>query len=74
MHFSTFSRYAYVTTHEKDFGYEAKWIDLRYRTKTHYAFIAIVHLDSDLNILDSYTGWEYREHKLEEKLVYALED
>lgn len=72
--FLSFSRYAYVTTHEKEFGFEAKWIDLRYRTKTHYAFIAIVHLDSDLNILDSYTGWEYREHKLEEKLVYALEE
>lgn len=72
--FLSFSRYAHVTTREEEFGFEVKWIDLRYRTKTHYAFIAIAHLDKDLNILDSYTGWEYREHKLSEKLVYALEE
>ncbi|HBI05114.1 MAG TPA: hypothetical protein DDY49_13925 [Paenibacillaceae bacterium] len=72
--FLSFSRYAHVTTNELEYGYEVKWIDLRYRTKTHYAFIAIAHLDKQLNILDSYTGWEYREHKISEKLVYALDE
>lgn len=71
--FLSFSRFAYVTTRKQAFGYEVKWIDLRYRTKTHYAFIAIAHLDENLNIIDSYTGWEYRHHKINEKLAYALD-
>ncbi|WCN37370.1 metal-dependent hydrolase [Aneurinibacillus uraniidurans] len=67
--FLSFTRHPHVYTTKREFGHEVRWIDLRYRTKTHYAFIAIVHLDEDLNIIDSYTGWEYREHKIEEKLT-----
>jgi inner membrane protein len=72
--FLSFTRYPYVYVTKRDFGFEVRWIDLRYRTKTHYAFMAIVHLNHDLSILDSYTGWEYREHKIEEKLILALEE
>jgi inner membrane protein len=67
--FLSFTRHPHVYTAKREFGYEVRWIDLRYRTKTHYAFVAIVHLDEQLNILTSYTGWEYREHKIEEKLL-----
>ncbi|WP_027415617.1 metal-dependent hydrolase [Aneurinibacillus terranovensis] len=71
--FLSFTRYPYVTSVKREFGHEVRWVDLRYRTKTHYAFMAIVHLDEELNIIDSYTGWVYREHKIEEKLVLAFE-
>ncbi|AMA74082.1 MULTISPECIES: metal-dependent hydrolase [Aneurinibacillus] len=67
--FLSFTRYPYVYTKKRTFGHEVRWIDLRYRTKTHYAFVAIVHLDEQLNIIDSYTGWEYREHKMESKVL-----
>lgn len=39
--------------------------DLRYRSKGHYPFVAIVQLDADLNIVTSYTGWVYSEEALQ---------
>jgi inner membrane protein len=48
--------------------YEVKFIDLRYRSKGHYPFVAIVRMDKDLEILSSYTGWIFSEEKLQKKL------
>ncbi|GAA0341610.1 metal-dependent hydrolase [Bacillus carboniphilus] len=47
---------------------EIRFIDLRYRKDGHYPFVAIVHLDWDLNIISSFTGWVYSEEKLQKKL------
>lgn len=47
---------------------EVRFIDLRYRSKGHYPFVAIVKLDDHLNIVSSYTGWVYRPKTLEKKL------
>ncbi len=47
---------------------EVRFIDLRYRSKGHYPFVAIVQLDDHLNIINSYTGWIYREKTLKKKL------
>ncbi|SDN71543.1 metal-dependent hydrolase [Alkalicoccus daliensis] len=52
-------------------GYSVKFIDLRYRSKGYYPFVAIVRLDEDLNILSSYTGWIYNTDTLKRKLTYA---
>ncbi|WP_100398036.1 metal-dependent hydrolase [Bacillus sp. FJAT-44742] len=49
-------------------GYEVKFIDLRYRTKGYYPFVAVVRLNQDLEILTSYTGWIYSDETLEKKL------
>ncbi|MFC4319880.1 metal-dependent hydrolase [Litchfieldia salsa] len=48
--------------------YEVRFIDLRYRSKGYYPFVAIVQLDQDLNIISSYTGWIFSEEKLRRKL------
>ncbi|CAM4337658.1 membrane protein [Bacillus manliponensis] len=48
--------------------YEVRFIDLRYRSKDFYPFVAIVQLDHDLNIISSYTGWIFSEEKLRKKL------
>ncbi|MFX3623317.1 MAG: metal-dependent hydrolase [Ectobacillus sp.] len=48
--------------------YEVRFIDLRYRSKDYYPFVAIVQLDKDLNIVSSYTGWIFSEEKLRKKL------
>lgn len=53
---------------EYDEYYEVKFIDLRYRSKEHYPFVAVVQLDRDLNIKSSYTGWIFSEEKLRKKL------
>ncbi len=45
-----------------------RFIDLRYRSRGRYPFVAIVHLDENLNIISSFTGWVYTEEKLQKKL------
>jgi inner membrane protein len=50
--------------------YEVRFIDLRYRSKDYYPFVAVVQLDLDLNILTSYTGWIFSEEKLRKKLDF----
>src|SRR5699024_9453929 len=47
---------------------EIRFIDLRYRSKGYYPFVAVVHIDHDFQILSSYTGWIFSEHKLQTKL------
>jgi len=47
---------------------EVRFTDLRYRSKGYYPFVAVVQIDSDLNIISSYTGWIYSEKKLKRKL------
>ncbi|WP_342045695.1 metal-dependent hydrolase [Bacillus sp. OTU530] len=48
--------------------YEVRFIDLRYRSKGYYPFVAIVQLNKDLQIVSSYTGWIFSEEKLRKKL------
>ncbi|WP_349409488.1 metal-dependent hydrolase [Pseudalkalibacillus sp. SCS-8] len=56
---------------EAEEGYEVRFIDLRYRSKGHYPFVAVVKLDDELNVISSYTGWVYSEKTLRRKLEVA---
>ncbi|WP_067728745.1 metal-dependent hydrolase [Oceanobacillus damuensis] len=47
---------------------EVRFIDLRYRSKTYYPFVAVVQIDENKEIISSYTGWIFSEHKLKSKL------
>ncbi len=51
--------------------YEVRLIDLRYRSNDYYPFVAVVHMDKDCKILNSYTGWIFSEDKLRKKLDYS---
>jgi inner membrane protein len=53
---------------ELDDQFQVRFIDLRYRSNGHYPFVAVVHLDTDLKIISSYTGWIFSEEKLKKKL------
>ncbi|MCE7792240.1 metal-dependent hydrolase [Salipaludibacillus sp. CUR1] len=55
----------------EEHGYSVKFVDLRYRSKGYYPFVAIVRLDEDLNLLSSYTGWIYNTDTLKRKLQVA---
>lgn len=71
--FLSLTRYAHVEVKEQPFGYEVRWFDLRYRAKglgkSHYMFVAVVCLDKEKNIRDSFVGWIYRgEEQLAKKL------
>ena len=48
---------------------EVRFIDLRYRSKDHYPFVAVVQMDDNLKINSSYTGWVFSEQKLQDKLL-----
>lgn len=54
---------------EFDDYHEVRFIDLRYRSNGHYPFVAVAHLDPDLNVINSYTGWIFSEEKLRKKLA-----
>lgn len=48
---------------------EIRLIDLRYRSKDHYPFVAIAQIQhTDLKVIHSYTGWVFSEQKLQQKL------
>ncbi|SFM45169.1 inner membrane protein [Gracilibacillus orientalis] len=47
---------------------EVRFIDLRYRSEGHYPFVAIVQIDDNMRIMNSYTGWVFSEEKLQDKL------
>ncbi|MFD1739692.1 metal-dependent hydrolase [Bacillus salitolerans] len=53
---------------------EVKFIDLRYRSKGYYPFVAVVQLDRSLEIVSSYTGWIFSEEKLRNKLELLPSD
>lgn len=59
---------------EYDDHHEVKFIDLRYRSKGYYPFVAVVQLDLELNIVSSYTGWIFSEKKLRSKLELIPSD
>ncbi|MDL4841871.1 metal-dependent hydrolase [Aquibacillus rhizosphaerae] len=48
---------------------EVRFIDLRYRSKDYYPFVAVVQIDDNLSIMNSYTGWIFSEQKLQSKLL-----
>ncbi|MCA1024157.1 metal-dependent hydrolase [Halobacillus litoralis] len=51
---------------------EVRFIDLRYRSRGRYPFVAVAQIDDEhgdnLKILNSYTGWVFTEEKLQNKL------
>ncbi|MER1986731.1 MAG: metal-dependent hydrolase [Solibacillus sp.] len=47
---------------------EVRLIDLRYRSNDHYPFVAVAHLNDELEVVTSYTGWIFTEDKLQKKL------
>lgn len=50
---------------------EVRFIDLRYRSKGHYPFVAVVQINpKNHQIISSYTGWIFSEKKLQHKLQY----
>ena len=66
--FLSFSPIYHWQIKEYDKYTEVRFIDLRYRSKDHYPFIAIAQIDQNMKVVSSYTGWVYSEQKLQSKL------
>ncbi|MGN1400054.1 MAG: metal-dependent hydrolase [Bacillus sp. (in: firmicutes)] len=67
--FLSFSPIYRFEVREEDGIHEVKFIDLRYRSNGHYPFVAVVRLDEQMNIINSYTGWIFSDEKLNKKLT-----
>lgn len=56
---------------EKERYTEVRFIDLRYRSKGYYPFVAVAQIDANDQIINSYTGWIFSEQKLQKKLLFG---
>ncbi|GIQ68431.1 metal-dependent hydrolase [Xylanibacillus composti] len=63
----SFSTHACPEVHTHRWGHEVRWVDVRYRHRKQYPFVAVVLFDHDGNVLDSYVGW-MNEEKVGKKL------
>jgi len=70
--FLYFTSYSYPVWEKNPYGYEVRWIDLRYRFKEHYPFLVIVLLNESYQIKQSYIGWIYTEKQIQKKLIALL--
>jgi len=48
-------------------GYEVRWVDVRYRYRRQYPFVAVILMDLSYNPLQSYVGW-LSDERLEKRL------
>lgn len=65
--FLYFSSFTCAELKEQDWGYEVRWVDVRYRHRKQYPFVAVIHMDFDYNPLNSYIGW-LSDERLEKRL------
>lgn len=68
-HFLANSKHTHAIHFPTPLGSEVRWIDLRFRNKNHYPYMAVVKLGYAKTILASYTGWIHDSKKLETKLL-----
>ncbi|HLR61421.1 MAG TPA: metal-dependent hydrolase [Lentibacillus sp.] len=66
--FLSFSPVYRWEVHDFDDFTEIRFIDLRYRSNERYPFVAVVQIDDNMRIMNSYTGWIFSEQKLQNKL------
>ncbi|WP_217594968.1 metal-dependent hydrolase [Cohnella sp. GbtcB17] len=52
---------------EQPWGYEVRWIDIRYRHRKQYPFVATVMMDASYKVFQSYVGW-LSDERLEKRL------
>jgi inner membrane protein len=65
--FLYFTSYACAEIKEHSWGYEVRWVDVRYRHRKQYPFVAVLLMDKQYNTMDSYVGW-LNEDRLEKRL------
>jgi inner membrane protein len=67
--FLSFTSYGYPQVIKRPYGYEVRWLDVRYHYKKHFPFVAVALLDQHYNIFYSFVGW-MSEEQLEKKVKH----
>ncbi|MCG7410433.1 metal-dependent hydrolase [Paenibacillus sp. ACRRX] len=55
--FLYFTRYGCASIQPTGYGYVVRWVDVRYRHRKQYPFVALVMMNSNFEPLDTYIGW-----------------
>lgn len=69
--FLYFTSYGFPQVYRRDYGYEVRWIDVRYHNKRHFPFFAVALLNDQYEIINSYVGW-LSEKQLEKKIQQLI--
>ncbi|WP_164491584.1 metal-dependent hydrolase [Staphylospora marina] len=69
--FLSLTSYGYPRVYRRPFGYEVRWLDVRYHHKKHFPFVAVALLDHDLKPFHSFVGW-MKEEQLEKKIRHLV--
>lgn len=69
--FLYFTSFACADLKEHSWGYEVRWMDVRYRHRKQYPFVAVLLMNHDFEPLDSYIGW-LSDNRLEKRLRVDL--
>jgi inner membrane protein len=67
-HFLANSKHTHALFYPSPTGSEVHWVDLRFRNKDRFPYMAIVKFDQEQTIIASSTGWLHNTSKLNEKL------
>lgn len=70
--FRYFSSFAIAEVEEQDWGYIVRWADVRYRHRKQYPFVAVVAMDKQFVLVNTYIGWLSHE-KLQKKLSFPIQ-
>jgi inner membrane protein len=65
--FLYFSSYACPEVRSHPWGYEVRWVDLRYRHRKQYPFLGVLLMDKSYRPLNAYVGW-LNEERVEKRL------
>ncbi|WP_226666765.1 metal-dependent hydrolase [Metabacillus litoralis] len=68
VHFLANSNHTHAMIIPGNKEFEVRWMDLRFRHKNHYPYMAVAKFNNHHEIISSYTGWVHRSHKLQNKL------
>ncbi|TVX87094.1 metal-dependent hydrolase [Paenibacillus agilis] len=55
--FQYFTRYGCATVQPTGYGFVVRWVDVRYRHRKQYPFVAVVMMNAQYETLDTYIGW-----------------
>ncbi|ANE45073.1 hydrolase [Paenibacillus swuensis] len=65
--FTYFSSFACADVKEHKWGYEVRWVDVRYRHRKQYPFVGVILMNTEYKVLDAYVGW-LSDERLEKRL------
>lgn len=75
--FLSFTDYGFPLVKKQEYGYEVRWIDVRYHHKRHFPFFAVALLDHKYQMINAYVGWlsqDQLEKKIKKLLTTQLEN